>query len=363
MSNTVQNSEKIGGKNQKSGWVILDKPIGMSSHTATNLVRKICRADKAGHCGTLDPLASGVLPIALGAATKLVDFVVATEKSYDFSIIWGEERTTDDRAGEITALSPIRPDQAAILDAIPQFIGMIEQIPPDFSAIKIQGKPAYHRARKGESNLHKPRSVTIHALSLTHHSTSESCFTLQCGKGVYVRSIARDLARKLGSFGHVGMLRRTKVGKCLIENAISLEKLTAIGHSGDDLSVLQPIPSLLDDILVMDVTAAEANFLAFGRAVELSPDRLCQKDNFAPLSQDDANKLCESQALPVLAFYQGQPAALGRWDGDKFTPRRVFITHSALASNSFAQNFFAEWRDRGCLTPSPNKGNCDVDYS
>ncbi|MCX8506615.1 MAG: tRNA pseudouridine(55) synthase TruB, partial [Alphaproteobacteria bacterium] len=239
MNKTVQNSEKIAGKNQKSGWVILDKPIGMSSHTATNMVRKICQADKAGHCGTLDPLASGVLPIALGAATKLVDFVVATEKSYEFSIIWGEERSTDDRAGEVTAESSHRPDHTAILEAIPQFIGTIAQIPPDFSAIKIHGKPAYHRARKGETHLHQPRPVTIHALTLNHHSPSESYFTLNCGKGVYVRAIARDLARKLGSFGHVGMLRRTKVGKCLIENAISLEKLTAIGHSGDDLSVLQ----------------------------------------------------------------------------------------------------------------------------
>ncbi|MDI9348502.1 MAG: tRNA pseudouridine(55) synthase TruB [Candidatus Symbiobacter sp.] len=322
---TVNNMmDKTLAGNPASGWIILDKPLGMSSHTATNKVKKHLNADKAGHCGTLDPLASGVLPIALNHATKLVDYVVASHKSYDFSILWGAQTTTDDAEGEVIAQSDHRPTEADIAQAIPQFIGDIMQIPPDFSALKIQGKPAYARARAGETKLHQPRAVTVHNLKLIHHRPEKSSFTLDCGKGVYVRSIARDLALKLGTFGHVGDLRRTAVGRCKIENAISLEKIFSIGHTARDLSFILPLTSLLDDILVIEVTAAEADFLAFGRTVTIDAARL------GPNSSDGSIGINTETARQnghdaVLAYYGGDLVALGRWEGNNFSPRRVFM--------------------------------------
>jgi tRNA pseudouridine55 synthase len=250
------------------GFVVLDKPLGITSTQALGRVRRALGAAKAGHCGTLDPLASGVLVIALGEATKLVDHVMHGAKRYRFGVRWGEARTTDDAEGEVTAASPVRPARAAIEAALGRFLGEIEQVPPAFSAIKRDGQPAYARARAGETVVLEARPVRIDRLVLVEIPGPErAVFEVDCGKGTYVRSLARDLALALGTVGHVDELRRLKVGPFEAAAAISLASLEAPGY--DPRASLQPVETALDDIPALAVTGAEAEALRQGRAVQL----------------------------------------------------------------------------------------------
>src|SRR5690348_712167 len=204
------------GKRQKRdihGWLVLDKPVGMTSTHAVSVIKHLFAARRAGHAGTLDPLASGCLPIALGEATKTVPFVFDGRKTYRFTIRWGEERDTDDAEGRVAATSAIRPDAAAIRAQLPRFTGTIEQVPPRFSAIKIDGERAYDLARDGEAVELKPRTVEIYRLELLETPDPDhAVLAAECGKGTYVRSLARDLGRALGALGHVSALRRDRVG-------------------------------------------------------------------------------------------------------------------------------------------------------
>jgi tRNA pseudouridine55 synthase len=208
-----------------NGWVILDKPVGMTSTHAVARLKRIFNAKKAGHAGTLDPLASGVLPVAFGEATKTVPFVQDGEKAYRFTIRWGIETDSDDGDGEVVAQSEARPETSAILAGLPQFIGTILQRPPAFSAIKIAGERAYDIARDGEMPDIAPRPVTIHELALAAASADEATFEARCGKGTYVRAIARDLGRLLGCYGHVLALRRTRVGPFAESDAMPLAQI------------------------------------------------------------------------------------------------------------------------------------------
>src|SRR5262252_1898909 len=195
------------------GWVVLDKPVGMTSTHAVSVIKRLFAAKRAGHAGTLDPLASGCLPIALGDATKTVPFVVDGRKVYRFVVRWGEERDTDDAEGRVVAASDARPTPEAIAALLPTFVGAIEQVPPRFSAIKIEGERAYDIARDGEDFELKPRIVNIDRLVLLEAPDKDHTgFEAECGKGTYVRSLARDLGRALGCYGHVSALRRTAVG-------------------------------------------------------------------------------------------------------------------------------------------------------
>ncbi|MGP8232936.1 MAG: tRNA pseudouridine(55) synthase TruB [Methylovirgula sp.] len=205
-----------------NGWVVLDKPVGMTSTHAVARLKRLFNAKKAGHAGTLDPLASGVLPVAFGEATKTVPFVQDGEKAYRFTITWGVETDSDDADGQITARSEARPETAVILAALPQFTGTILQLPPAFSAIKIAGERAYDIARDGEMPQLTPRPVTIHELVLVSAGRDEATFEARCGKGTYVRAIARDLGRTLGCYGHVSALRRTRVGPFAETDAMPL---------------------------------------------------------------------------------------------------------------------------------------------
>jgi tRNA pseudouridine55 synthase len=211
------------------GWVILDKPVGMTSTHAVARLKRIFNAKKAGHAGTLDPLASGILPVAFGEATKTVPFVQDGEKAYRFTVRFGAETNTDDSDGQITAQSELRPTREQILALLPQFIGTIQQMPPAFSAIKINGERAYDIARDGESPALSARPVTIHALELLSADQDEAVFEARCGKGTYVRAIARDLGRMLGCFGHVTALRRTRVGPFIEADSIALSDLEEAG--------------------------------------------------------------------------------------------------------------------------------------
>lgn len=208
-----------------NGWVVLDKPVGLTSTHAVARLKRIFNGKKAGHAGTLDPLASGILPVAFGEATKTVPFVQDGEKTYRFTIAWGAETDSDDADGRIVAQSDRRPEIDEIRAALAEFIGRIMQRPPAFSAIKIAGERAYDIARDGEVPVLAPRPIEIHALDLVAATRDAATFEARCGKGTYVRALARDLGRKLACYGHVSALRRTRVGPFLEEHAVALEHL------------------------------------------------------------------------------------------------------------------------------------------
>jgi len=213
-------------KRDVHGWVVLDKPVGMSSTYAVSVVKRLFQAKRAGHAGTLDPLASGLLPIALGEATKTVPFVMEGRKVYRFTVRWGEERDTDDAEGRITASSAERPTAEAIAALLPRFTGQITQVPPRYSAVKIAGERAYDLARDGEVVDIAPRPVEIHRLELIETPDRDhATLVAECGKGTYVRALARDLGRALKCLGHVAALRRTAVGPFGEDVASTLEAL------------------------------------------------------------------------------------------------------------------------------------------
>ncbi len=288
------------------GWVILDKPEGLGSTPAVGRVRRLFGAQKAGHGGTLDPLASGVLPIALGEATKTVPFVMDGRKEYRFTLRFGEARSTEDREGEVTAKSEVRPEDTAIAAALPAFHGEIEQMPPVFSALKVDGRRAYDLARAGETVELKPRKVLIERLEfLGRPDRDRADFVVACGKGTYIRSLGRDLAVALGTVGHLSMLRRTVAGPFREAAAISLPKLEALGHIPALFGALAPVATALDDIPALAVTEAQADRLRQGQPVLLTRD--------AP----------PSGAL-VRAELGDRLVALVRSDGAALQPVRVF---------------------------------------
>jgi tRNA pseudouridine55 synthase len=262
-------------KRDVHGWIVLDKPVGMTSTHAVAVIKRLFGAKRAGHAGTLDPLASGCLPIALGEATKTVPFVVDSRKTYLFTIRWGEERDTDDAEGRVVETCASRPDAAAIQALLPRFTGSIQQIPPRYSAVKIDGERAYDLARDGETVELAPRGVEIHRLDLTDLPDADhAVLAAECGKGTYVRALARDLGRALGVFGHVSALRRSRVGTFGENDMISLEPLESLCHraaagEGHLADVLLPIETALDDIPALAVSPADAARLARGQAVLL----------------------------------------------------------------------------------------------
>jgi len=250
------------------GFLVLDKPVGIGSTPALGRARRALGAAKAGHAGTLDPLASGVLVIAFGEATKLVSFVMDGAKRYRFGVRWGEARATDDAEGEVTATSAVRPTRAAIEAALPRFVGAIAQVPPAYSAIKLAGRPAYARARGGEAVELASRTVRIDGLTLIEvPGPDRAVFEVACGKGTYVRSLARDLAQALGTFGYVDELRRLQVGPFRVEDAIPLDMLTAPGYT--PAAHLRPIETALDDIPALAVDGDQADRLRKGQTVQV----------------------------------------------------------------------------------------------
>jgi tRNA pseudouridine55 synthase len=258
-----------------SGWIVLDKPIDLGSTQAVSRVRRAFNAQKAGHAGTLDPLASGVLPIALGEATKTVPYLVEADKTYRFTIEWGATTASFDREGAVTQTSDVRPATAAIAEALTAFVGEIEQIPPAFSAIKVDGERAYDLAREGIEVDLKPRKVVVHEMRLIDAPDADHAeLEMSCGKGTYVRAVARDLAIALGACAHVSALRRTRVGPFDIGRAISLEFLEDICHSSDGSGVLLPVETALDDIPALAVTTEDAFRLSQGRPIVLLPRQI-----------------------------------------------------------------------------------------
>ena len=315
------NSETAGkpfsGKRKKRdvhGWIVLDKPIGMTSTYAVSVIKRLFEAKRVGHAGTLDPLASGSLPIALGEATKTVPFVVDGRKNYLFTVRWGEERDTDDAEGRVAATSALRPDAEAIRAELPRFTGTIEQVPPRFSAIKIDGERAYDLARDGETVELKARTVEIYRLELIEMPDPDhAVLAAECGKGTYVRSLARDLGRALGALGHVSALRRSRVGPFGEADMIPLEQLEALCHraAGGERNqnladVLLPIETALDDIPALAVSPADAARLQRGQAVLL-------RGRDASIFRGTVQITCG-----------GEIVALAEVDRGEIVPRRVF---------------------------------------
>jgi tRNA pseudouridine55 synthase len=299
-------------KRDVHGWIILDKPVGMTSTHAVSVVKRLYTARRAGHAGTLDPLASGCLPIALGEATKTVPFVMDGQKTYRFAVRWGEERDTDDAEGQVVGTSPNRPDAGAIEALLPRFTGTIAQIPPRFSAVKVDGERAYDLARDGEVVELEARPVDIHRLALVDLPDADhAVFAAECGKGTYVRALARDMGRALGTLGHVSALRRTEVGPFGENDMISLADLEALWHraragEGNLATALKPVETALDDIPALAVSRADAARLQRGQAVLL-------RGRDAPIIRGT-----------VYVTASGRLVALAEVDRGEIVPKRVF---------------------------------------
>lgn len=252
------------------GWVIIDKPEGMTSTRVVSQVKRLFKTKKAGHGGTLDPMATGVLPIALGEATKALPYILDGRKAYRFEVKWGEARSTEDREGEVTATSDKKPSREEIEKILPLFRGEIEQIPPIYSALKINGKRAYALARAGKTVELSPRNVTIYSLKLLETFTNSSVFEVVCSKGTYVRSLARDLALQLGTYGHLISLRRLCAGPFQEKDAILLDSLHKIGHNTELMKYVLPFQDALVDILALEVEEAEGAKLRQGQLITFS---------------------------------------------------------------------------------------------
>jgi tRNA pseudouridine55 synthase len=304
--------QKKRDKRDVHGWVVLDKPVSITSTHAVSMVKRLFSAKRCGHAGTLDPLASGALPIALGEATKTVPFVMDGRKLYRFTIRWGEERDTDDAEGRVVSTSKERPSPEAVRALLPSYTGLIQQIPPRYSAIKIEGERAYDLARDGEQVELAARPVEIGRLELVNvPDRDHAVLEAECGKGTYVRSLARDLGRALGCFGHVSALRRAAVGPFTQETMISLEQLEALCHraasgEGSLADALMPVETALDDIPALAVSRADAARLQRGQAVLL---RGRDAPNFRGT---------------VYVTVSGQLLALAELDRGEIVPKRVF---------------------------------------
>ena len=296
-----------------NGWICLDKPYGLGSTPAVSKVRWVHEAQKAGHAGTLDPLASGILPIALGEATKTMSFMTDAEKDYSFTIAFGTSTTTLDTEGEITGRSDVRPARAALEAALPAFIGDIEQTPPAYSAIKIDGKRAYALARAGEAPEMTARPAYVRSLALTGFDGETASFEVTCGKGFYIRSLARDLCAAVGAEGHVSRLRRTRVGPFTEARAIGLENLVDLRHKAAALEVLLPVETALDDIPALALTTEDASKLSQGRAVVLLPGQI------EALQTD-----LRGGAQTVLAMLGKTPVSICEVRAGRLNPVRVF---------------------------------------
>lgn len=297
-----------------NGWVCLDKPFEMGSTEAVTKVRRLFDAQKAGHAGTLDPLASGILPIALGEATKTVPFMVEAHKVYRFTVNWGVSTDSVDREGEIIGRSDVRPSVEAVKAALPAFVGDIDQTPPRFSAIKVDGQRAYDLAREGTEFELESRPVTIHSAEVSGAPDADHVeILIRTGKGVYVRSLARDLALALGAEGHVSALRREAVGPFSVENAVTLDFLTDLVHRDAAFEGLMPVSTALDDIPELAVTDQDALSLRQGRPIVLLP------------RQVETLKSRLTDGSRTVSAFQGQTlVALGQLRAGRLEPDRVF---------------------------------------
>ena len=310
------------GKRKKGnavhGWIILDKPPGMTSTQAVSAVRRIFDARKAGHAGTLDPMATGVLAVALGEATKTVPYVQDAQKIYRFTASWGEARDTDDAEGKVTATSPVRPERAAIEAMLPRFTGTLTQVPPAYSAIKVDGERAYDLAREGTEVTLQPRQVLVEKATLLACEPGWAEFEILCGKGTYVRSWVRDMALALGTLGHVSALRRTAIGPLTEKEAVRLETLTPFMHSPAAFAYLRPLSTALDGIPALAVSGPDTVRLRSGNSILLNAKLFAKIEEWAPSPGGLSGQTV------FLSDAEGAPVALAELAQGELRPFRVF---------------------------------------
>ena len=298
----------------KQGWINLYKPKNITSFKAINSIKKKFSIKKIGHAGTLDPMAEGVLPIAIGKATKLIPYISTMNKEYEFVITWGAQTTTDDAEGKILFESNYLPKRKEIEKKIIKYIGFINQIPPKVSAVKINGKRAYKLFRENKKFKIQPKKVFIEDLYITDHSINKTSFKILCGQGFYVRSLARDLAIDLKTYGHISSLKRSKVGKFSEKNSILLDDLLKIGQTHEEINCISTSISMLDDILAYEIEEKlDIENLSFGRSIKIDERKII---NPSSINLDKKN---------IFLFKKGDIVSIGKLDGNLFKPNKILI--------------------------------------
>ena len=298
----------------KQGWINLYKPKNITSFKAINSIKKKFSIKKIGHAGTLDPMAEGVLPIAIGKATKLIPYISTMNKEYEFVVTWGAQTTTDDAEGKILFESNYLPKRKEIEKKIIKYIGYINQIPPKVSAVKINGKRAYKLFRENKKFTIQPKKVFIEDLYITDHSINKTSFKILCGQGFYVRSLARDLAIDLKTYGHISSLKRSKVGKFSEKNSILLDDLLKIGQTHEEINCISTTISMLDDILAYEIEEKlDIENLSFGRSIKIDERKII---NPSSINLDKKN---------IFLFKKGDIVSIGKLDGNLFKPNKILI--------------------------------------
>ena len=286
----------------KNGWLVIDKPSGFTSFQIVKAIRKLYSVKKVGHAGTLDPLATGILPIALGEATKTIPYAMDTDKTYHFTVCWGDDRDTNDSDGKVIATSSERPSEEAIMNVLQNFKGKFEQVPPNYSALKVNGQRAYQLARDEKPVQLKARTVEVKSIKLLKIPDPDHAeFCVTTSKGFYVRSLARDLGLKLGTFGHIETLRRSRVGSFCEKDSILLDSLLALEHSRDKFEALLPVEKALDDIPALSLSESAAERLRCGQSISVT-----EEANWLDEKPEKANKLAyvtfKRKLLAVVVF-------------------------------------------------------------
>ncbi len=298
----------------KQGWINLYKPKNITSFKAINSIKKKFSINKIGHAGTLDPMAEGVLPIAIGKATKLIPYISNMNKEYEFTVTWGIQTTTDDAEGEILFKSSYLPKRKEIERKIINYIGFKSQIPPKVSAVKINGKRAYKLFRENKKFTIQPKKVFIEDLCITDQSINKTSFKILCGQGFYVRSLARDLAIDLKTYGHISSLKRSKVGKFSEKNSILLDDLLKIGQMHKEINCISTTISMLDDILAYEIEEKlDIENLSFGRSIKIDEKKII---NSSSINLDKKN---------IFLFKKGDIVSIGKLDGNLFKPNKILI--------------------------------------
>ena len=302
------------------GWLVLDKSLNLTSTDAVNKVKRALNANKAGHAGTLDPLATGILPIALGEATRTVAWLMEAQKTYEFTILWGNSTSTQDMEGEVIATSDKRPSQDEIETALLAFVGEIDQVPPAFSAIKIDGVRAYDLARAGNAPVIDARKVMVYEAKVLEVEAESAKFFVRSGKGFYVRGLARDLAHALGTEGHIIALRRTSVGPFNTDTAITLETLEKMCIDGAAFEHILPATTALDDIPELAIAEEDMFALRQGRQIVVIPAQM----ELLKSKRRPRNIAGQDMSRAVLATHKGKAIAIGDARAGRFAPTRVF---------------------------------------
>ena len=298
----------------KQGWINLYKPKSITSFKAIHFIKKKFSINKIGHAGTLDPMAEGVLPVAIGKATKLIPYISNMNKEYEFTVTWGIQTTTDDAEGEILFESTYLPKRKEIEKKIINYIGFISQIPPKVSAVKINGKRAYKLFRENKKFTIQPKKVFIEDLCITDHSINKTSFKILCGQGFYVRSLARDLAIDLKTYGHISSLKRSKVGKFSEKNSILLDDLLKIGQMHEEINCISTTISMLDDILAYEIEEKlDIENLSFGRSIKIDERKII---NPSSINLDKKN---------IFLSNKGDIVSIGKLDGNLFKPNKILI--------------------------------------